>query len=109
MRQQALAVVKPDDVRYPSDISTQHPLDAPPRTCLVTQGEQRHADEAVPDSPIGRIGRFRRVDAKTLGRRERRAITIAGYAVDEQAPKRSEAIIRVVEDFCDLKGSCPGR
>src|SRR5258705_8987204 len=30
-----------------------------PRTFLVTQGTQRHADQTVADCPVGGIGRFR--------------------------------------------------
>jgi hypothetical protein len=32
MRQQALVELKPDDVRSPGDIATEHALDVPPRT-----------------------------------------------------------------------------
>jgi hypothetical protein len=108
MRQQPLVVMKPDDVRPPGDIVTQHALDVPPRTFQVTQGQQRQADQTVADWPVGGIGGFRRIGAKFFGYRQRRPIAAARHAVDEQAPKRSQAVIRIVEAFRDLKGACKG-
>src|ERR1700736_6982465 len=97
MRQQPLVEMKPDDVRPPVDIVTQHALDVPPRTFLVTQGQQRQADQTVADWPVGGIGRFRRIGAKFFGYRQRRPIAAARNAVDEQAPKSSQAVSRFVE------------
>src|SRR3984893_12467184 len=67
MREQPPVAVKPDDVRPPGDIATQHALDMPPRTFLVTQDKQRHADQSVADWPVARIGPFRLIGAKSFG------------------------------------------
>ncbi len=108
MRQQPLVELKPDDVRPAGDLATRHALDAPPRAFQVAQDKQRNADQTVAE-PVGRIGRFRRIGAKSFGRRQRRPIAAAREAALKQAPNRSQATIRIVEAFRDLKGACPGR
>jgi len=75
----------------------QHALRVPPCTFQIPQGKQRHADQTVTDCPIRRIGRFRRIGAKAFSRRQRRPIAAPCVAVAKQAPKRSQAIIRIVE------------
>ena len=67
------------------------------------------SDQTVADWPVGWIGRFRRTGAKSFGHRQCRPIATARDAVDKQAPKRSQAIVHIVEAFRDLKDACPGR
>src|SRR5271155_6284825 len=105
MRQQPLVEMKPDDVRPPGDIVTQHALGVPPRTFQVSQGQQRQADQTVADWPVSGIGGFRSIREKFFGYRQRRSIAAARNAVDEQSPKRSQAVIRIVDVFRDLKSA----
>jgi len=51
MRQPIAVVLKPEYVRPSGDIATQHALDVPPRTVLVTQDKAAPRDQTVPDRP----------------------------------------------------------
>src|SRR5260370_2851154 len=99
MRQQPLLVMKPDDVRAPGDIATQHALDTPPRTFVVTQGKQRHADQTVADRPVATIGGFRRLKSKFLCKRQRRPVASSPERLSGHYPKSSQPIIPLVDAF----------
>jgi hypothetical protein len=111
MREHPLVAVKPDDVRPPGDIASQHALDVPSHTFLVTQDKQRHADQSVADWPVGRIRRFRRIGAKSFGHRQRPPIAATRKAVDVQAPQRSQAVISAISkalvQAADISGHVP--
>src|SRR5258708_37635992 len=97
--QQPLIILKPNDVRPPGEIATQHALDVPPCTFQVTQGKQRHADQTVAYWPVGRIGRCRRTGAKSFRQPQRLPIAAARAALAQQSPNRPTTTILIVSPF----------
>jgi hypothetical protein len=108
LRRHALVEVKANDVRAVDrrGVATQHMLDMPPRTGLVSQVIKRVADQSIADEQLARIGRMGGEAAELLGEFQRRPILPAVDAGHPQSPERTHLVVRVIKSLRELKDLC---
>ena len=107
----ALVELKPDDIRpvIAADVAIQHELDVAPRTFLIPQEMQRHADQSVADGQISRISHRCCKGAKSACERQRRGEFAIVDTARPQPPKGPQPVVRIIERLCEFERRGPGR